>query len=81
MHMTLGSGLNAFCGYAIANWNAPFLIRSYQMPAGEAGAWLAAIIGLGDAISVFASGLPGALCLAHSTRATKRATFAFYLMR
>ena len=51
------------------------------MPAGEAGAWLAAIIGLGDAISVFAGGLPGALCLAHSTRATKRATFAFYLMR
>ena len=27
MHMALGSGLNAFRGYAIANWNAPFLIR------------------------------------------------------
>lgn len=59
MHMALGAGLNAFCGYAIANWNASFLIRSYQMPTGEVGTWLAAIIGLGGAISVFAGGLLG----------------------
>ena len=59
MHMALGAGLNAFCGYAIANWNASFLIRSYQMPTGEVGTWLAAIIGLGGAISVFTGGLLG----------------------
>lgn len=56
-HMALGAGLNAFCGYGIANWTASFMIRSYQMPTGELGTWLAAIIGLGGAISVFLGGM------------------------
>jgi predicted MFS family arabinose efflux permease len=57
IHMALGAGLNAFCGYGIANWTASFMIRTYQMPTGELGTWLAAIIGLGGAISVFAGGM------------------------
>ncbi len=57
IHMSLGAGLNAFCGYGIANWTASFMIRSYQMPTGELGTWLAAIIGLGGAASVFLGGM------------------------
>jgi len=57
IHMALGAGLNAFCGYGVANWTASFMIRSYQMPTGELGTWLAAIIGVGGAISVFAGGM------------------------
>ncbi len=57
IHMALGAGLNAFCGYGIANWTASFMIRSYQMPTGELGTWLAAIIGLGGAASVFLGGM------------------------
>jgi len=56
-HMALGAGLNAFCGYGIANWTASFMIRSYEMPTGELGTWLAAIIGLGGAASVFLGGM------------------------
>ncbi|MEL7045433.1 MAG: MFS transporter [Pseudomonadota bacterium] len=57
IHIALGSGLNAFCGYGVANWSASFLIRSYQMPTGELGTWLAVIIGLCGAIGVFFGGL------------------------
>lgn len=57
IHMALGAGLNAFCGYGIANWTASFMIRSYQMPTGELGTWLAAIIGLGGAASVLLGGM------------------------
>lgn len=56
-HMALGAGLNAFCGYAIANWTASFMIRSYAMPTGELGTWLSLIIGIGGAISVFGGGM------------------------
>ncbi|MEM9759669.1 MAG: MFS transporter [Pseudomonadota bacterium] len=57
LHIALGGGLNAFCGYGVANWSASFLIRSYQMPTGELGTWLAGIIGLCGAIGVFFGGL------------------------
>ncbi len=57
LHIALGSGLNAFCGYGVANWSASFFIRSYQMPTGELGTWLAGIIGLCGAIGVFFGGL------------------------
>lgn len=57
LHIALGAGLNAFCGYGVANWSASFLIRSYQMPTGELGTWLAGIIGVGGALSVFFGGL------------------------
>ena len=57
IHIALGAGLNAFCGYGVANWSASFLIRSYQMPTGELGTWLAGIIGVCGAIGVFFGGL------------------------
>jgi len=57
IHIALGAGLNAFCGYGVANWSASFLIRTYQMPTGELGTWLAGIIGLAGAIGVFLGGL------------------------
>ena len=57
LHMALGAGLNAFAGYAAVNWTASFFIRSYQMPTGELGTWLALILGIGGAISVFFGGL------------------------
>lgn len=57
IHIALGAGLNAFCGYGVANWSASFLIRTYQMPTGELGTWLAGIIGLAGAIGVFFGGI------------------------
>lgn len=56
-HLALGAGLNAFCGYATANWTASFIIRSHGMATGELGTWLALIIGVGGAIGVFGGGL------------------------
>lgn len=56
-HLALGSGLNAFCGYATANWTASFMIRTHNMPTGELGTYLAFTIGLGGAIGVFGGGL------------------------
>lgn len=56
-HMALGAGLNAFCGYATANWTASFMIRTHQMSTGELGTWLSLIIGLGGAVGVFGGGM------------------------
>mgnify|MGYP003631757779 CR=1 FL=1 len=56
-HMALGSALNAFVGYSIANWAASFIIRSYGMGTGELGTWLACIIGVGGALGVFLGGV------------------------
>jgi predicted MFS family arabinose efflux permease len=56
-HIALGGGLNAFCGYATANWTASFMIRSHNMSTGELGTWLSLIIGVGGAIGVFGGGL------------------------
>ena len=56
-HMSLGAGLNAFCGYATINWTASFMIRTHGMSTGELGTWLSLIIGLGGAIGVFGGGL------------------------
>jgi len=55
--MALGAAMNAFAGYSTANWIASFMIRSYGMPTGELGTWLALIIGVGGAIGVFGSGV------------------------
>lgn len=57
IHMAIGGGLNAFCGYGTANWTASFLIRSYDMPTGELGTWLAAIIGAGGAFGALFGGI------------------------
>ena len=56
-HMAMGAAMNAFAGYSVANWVASYMIRSYQMPTGELGTWLALVIGVGGAIGVFGSGV------------------------
>ncbi len=56
-HLAMGAGLNAFCGYAAANWTASFMIRTHGMNTGELGSWLALILGAGGAIGVFGGGL------------------------
>lgn len=55
-YLSMGAALNAFAGYATANWTASFMIRSHGMTTGELGTWLAAILGLGGAIGVIAGG-------------------------
>ncbi len=56
-HMAVASGLSAFAGYAAANWNASFMIRTHGMSTGELGTWLAMIMGFGGAIGVLGGGV------------------------
>ena len=46
-HIGFAAGLPAFVGYGAGTWNAPFLIRSHEMPITEVGSWLAIISGIG----------------------------------
>jgi MFS family permease len=55
-YLSMGAALNAFVGYATANWTASFMIRSHGMSTGELGTWLAAILGLGGAIGMISCG-------------------------
>ncbi|MFQ3201717.1 MAG: putative MFS family arabinose efflux permease [Zhongshania sp.] len=55
-YLSIGAALNAFAGYATANWIASFMIRSHSMTTGELGTWLAAILGLGGAIGMISCG-------------------------
>ena len=54
-HIAFAAGLHAFVGYGAGTWNAPFLIRSHDMPITEVGSWLALISGIG-AIGTFLGG-------------------------
>jgi MFS family permease len=54
-HLSFAAGLHAFVGYGAGTWNAPFLIRSHEMPVSEVGAWLAFVYGIG-AIGTFLGG-------------------------
>ena len=54
-HTGFAAGLHAFVGYGAGTWNAPFLIRSHEMPLTEVGSWLALISGIG-AIGTFGGG-------------------------
>lgn len=56
-HMAVASGLSAFAGYAAANWNASFMIRTHGMSTGELGTWLALIMGFGGALGVLGGGV------------------------
>ena len=40
-HITIGTSLLAFAGFASASWIPPFLYRSHGMGLGEIGSWLA----------------------------------------
>jgi MFS family permease len=55
-YLSMGAALNAFVGYASANWTASFMIRSHGMSTGELGTWLALILGLGGAIGMISCG-------------------------
>ncbi len=57
-HIGFAAGLHAFVGYGAGTWNAPFLIRSHEMPITDVGFWLALISGIG-AIGTFAGGYLG----------------------
>lgn len=57
-HIGFAAGLHAFVGYGAGTWNAPFLIRSHEMPITEVGGWLAVISGIG-AIGTFGGGFLG----------------------
>ncbi|MDG2278315.1 MAG: MFS transporter [Pseudomonadales bacterium] len=57
-HIGFAAGLHAFVGYGAGTWNAPFLIRSHEMPITEVGSWLALIAGIG-AIGTFGGGFLG----------------------
>ena len=57
-HLSFAAGLHAFVGYGAGTWNAPFLIRSHDMPVTEVGAWLAIVSGVG-AIGTFLGGYLG----------------------
>lgn len=54
-HLSVAAGLHSFVGYGAGTWNAPFLIRSHEMPIAEVGSWLALISGIG-AIGTFLGG-------------------------
>lgn len=54
-HLGFAAGLHAFVGYGAGTWNAPYLIRSHEMPITEVGSWLALISGIG-AIGTFGGG-------------------------
>lgn len=54
-HLSFACGLHAFVGYGAGTWNAPFLIRSHEMPITDVGGWLALISAIG-AIGVFFGG-------------------------
>ena len=56
-HMAIAAGLSAFAGYAAANWNASFMIRTHGMSTGELGTWLALIMGFGGAVGVLGGGI------------------------
>jgi MFS family permease len=57
-HIGFAAGLHAFVGYGVGTWNAPFLIRTHDLPITEVGFWLALISGIG-AIGTFAGGFLG----------------------
>ena len=55
-HLSLATALQAFATYAIYQWIASFLSRSYQMSSSEIGSWLALVIGVGGIIGTFSGG-------------------------
>lgn len=57
-HLGIAAGLHAFVSYGAGIWNAPFLIRSHELPITEVGSWLALIAGIG-AVGTFSGGYLG----------------------
>jgi len=55
-HITLGTALLAFAGFASANWIPPFLYRSHGMGLGEIGTWLALLTLIGGVTGTLGGG-------------------------
>jgi predicted MFS family arabinose efflux permease len=55
-HMAMGAAMNGFAVYSMNSWTASFMIRSFGMTSGEAGTWLALILGLGGAVGLLMGG-------------------------
>ena len=56
VHLSLGAALSAFAGYSLTNWSASLCIRSFNVPTGELGIWLAGGVGLLGSIGTFGFG-------------------------
>jgi MFS family permease len=52
----VSSGLSAFVGYAMLNWNPPFLIRVKGMSLGEVAAYYSLVLGITGMIGTFGAG-------------------------
>jgi len=58
-HITLGTSLLAFAGFASASWIPPFLYRSHSMGLGEIGTWLALLTLIGGVTGTLMGGFLG----------------------
>ena len=56
VHLSFGAALSAFAGYSLTNWSGSFFIRSFNVPTGELGIWLAGGVGLLGSIGTFGFG-------------------------
>jgi MFS family permease len=54
--VAISSGLSAFVGYAMLNWNPPFLIRVKGMSLGEVAAYYSLVLGITGMIGTFGAG-------------------------
>ena len=54
--VALSSGLSAFVGYAMLNWNVPFLIRVKGMDLKQVAAYYSLVLGVTGIIGTFAAG-------------------------
>ncbi|MBS0363497.1 MAG: MFS transporter [Proteobacteria bacterium] len=54
--VAISSGLSAFAGYAMLNWNVPLLMRVKGMTLKEVSAYYAIVVGVTGIIGTFASG-------------------------
>lgn len=53
VHIALGGGLAALGSYSVANWSPSYFIRSYGIPTGELGIWLASAAGIFGGVGTF----------------------------
>ncbi|MEL0167388.1 MAG: MFS transporter [Pseudomonadaceae bacterium] len=54
--MTAGATIAAFCGYGISSFQSLFLVRTYEITAGQAAIWINTPVALSAAIGTFATG-------------------------
>ena len=55
-HIVIAGSLIAFTGYATIIWIPIYLVRIHEMGTGEAGSYLALLIGVGGAIGIYLGG-------------------------